>query len=74
VRGEVTIVVAGDVADAPAYDDARLEARIRALRDEGLGTRDVAERLATETGLSRRDLYARVLALDAGGPDDDGAS
>jgi len=62
LRGEVTIVVGGEAGSEAPPDDAAVEARIAALRDDGLGTRQIAERLAAETGLPRRDLYARVLA------------
>jgi 16S rRNA (cytidine1402-2'-O)-methyltransferase len=64
-RGEVVIVVGPPAtADAagPAPED--LDARLRALLAEGLGTRDAAARVATETGLPRRALYQRALALD----------
>jgi 16S rRNA (cytidine1402-2'-O)-methyltransferase len=58
-RGEVTIVVAGasDVpSSAPAPAD--LETRIAELAAAGHSTRDIATRLARETGLPRRHLYA----------------
>jgi 16S rRNA (cytidine1402-2'-O)-methyltransferase len=69
VRGEITIVVAGEAGEEAVLSDAALDARIRALRAEGLGTREVAERLVQETGIARRTLYARVLAADAGEAD-----
>jgi len=64
VRGEVTIVVGGDAGGRPTFSDAEVDARVRALRAEGLSTKAVAERLSLETGLPRRDLYQRVLALE----------
>lgn len=66
-RGEVTIVVAGATAsatvegvdqDAPAQAPVDLEARIAELAAAGHSTRDIATRLARETGLPRRHLYA----------------
>jgi len=69
VRGECVILVAGAAADAPrpatGADD--LDDRIRALRAEGLGTREVAARVAHETGRTRREVYQRALALDRAG-------
>jgi 16S rRNA (cytidine1402-2'-O)-methyltransferase len=62
LRGEVTIVVRGDASPPAATTDAELDRRIRTLRAEGLATREIAERLALETGRARRELYARVLA------------
>jgi 16S rRNA (cytidine1402-2'-O)-methyltransferase len=65
VRGECVILVAGAPDDAPVAGVADdLDARIRALRAEGLGTREVAARLARETGRTRREVYQRALALD----------
>jgi 16S rRNA (cytidine1402-2'-O)-methyltransferase len=63
VRGECVLLVggAGDAARAVAADD--LDARIRGLRAEGLGTREIAARLARETGRTRREVYRRVLDL-----------
>jgi 16S rRNA (cytidine1402-2'-O)-methyltransferase len=63
-RGEVVIVVGPPAtadADDPAPED--LDARLRDVLAEGLGTRDAAARVATETGLPRRALYQRALAL-----------
>src|SRR5687768_12045426 len=68
-RGEVVLVIAG--RDASAEPGARGEAqparasiedgrsRVQALVDEGLPRSEAARRVASETGLSRRDLYRR---------------
>jgi len=68
-RGEVTIVVAGvSAADRAATEKARaesqpqeLETRIAALTAQGLRAKQVADMIAAETGVSRRDAYARVV-------------
>ncbi len=67
VLGELVIVVAGapDATEGAAPPD--LDAHIRRLRSEGLGVRDVAARLAAETGRSRRAIYQRALELERGG-------
>ncbi|MCL4686748.1 16S rRNA (cytidine(1402)-2'-O)-methyltransferase [Myxococcota bacterium] len=63
-RGEVTIVVAGapagtsDEAPPAAPPAANLEARIAELAAAGHSARDIATRLARETGLPRRHVYA----------------
>jgi len=53
--GEPPVLDLEDPADA-----ARLARRIDALRAEGLRTKEIAAALAEETGLSRREIYARV--------------
>ncbi|MGH7896134.1 MAG: 16S rRNA (cytidine(1402)-2'-O)-methyltransferase [Candidatus Binatia bacterium] len=67
IRGEFVVVVAGAEEAAPLAG-AGLDERIRRLRAEGLGIRDVAARLATETGGSRRAIYQRALALERSRP------
>lgn len=60
VRGEVTIVVSGtgkEHREEPPPDPAE---RARALLDEGLSRKDVADRLAEETGISRNTAYRLV--------------
>jgi len=62
-RGEVTVVVAGTgrpPALAPAVDP---EARARALLADGMSRKDVADRLAAETGISRNAAYRLVNEL-----------
>jgi 16S rRNA (cytidine1402-2'-O)-methyltransferase len=61
-RGECTLVVAGASA-GEAAEPIDVEARARALLAEGLGPKDVAARLAVETGKSRRTLYQLALSL-----------
>jgi 16S rRNA (cytidine1402-2'-O)-methyltransferase len=62
-RGEFTLVVAGasDAAVTPTEDE--LHEAIRALIAEGLSSREISDRLATSSGLPKREIYARVVAL-----------
>ena len=63
VRGEVTVVVAGTGHAPREGRPPDPEARARALLAEGLSRKDVAERLATETGISRNTAYRLVTEL-----------
>lgn len=60
-KGEVTIVV-GPPAAAEAPDAATVDRLLRAALAE-LSLRDAAARVAAETGLPRRQVYGRALAL-----------
>src|SRR5216117_970864 len=62
-RGEVTVVVAG--AGKPVREDRPPDpaARARALLAEGMTRKDVAERLAEETGITRNRAYRLVNEL-----------
>src|SRR5579884_4260722 len=62
-RVEVTIVVAGTGRPARAERPPDPEARARALLAQGMSRRDVAERLAAETGITRNTAYRLVNEL-----------
>jgi 16S rRNA (cytidine1402-2'-O)-methyltransferase len=64
-RGEVVLLVGG-ATGAPEVDEATLDADITRMLGEGLGPRDVSERLAASTGLPRRAIYQRALAVKKG--------
>ncbi len=57
-RGEVVLMVGRGAAVVIDPDE-----RIRALLAEGMDARRVRDVVAAETGLPRRDIYSRVLAL-----------
>jgi len=62
VRGEVTLIVAGRTGETPNCSDEELLRRHEQLRQEGeLSLRDMADRLAQETGVSRRRIYRLLL-------------
>ncbi len=64
VRGEVTLIVAGRSGEAPECSDAEITRRCEQLRREGgeePSRRDLAERIAQETGVSRRRIYRLLL-------------
>jgi 16S rRNA (cytidine1402-2'-O)-methyltransferase len=65
-RGEFTLVVApppgiGAVVDAGA--DAQLDRLVRALLAQGVTSKTLAHALAELPGISRKEAYARVLAI-----------
>lgn len=64
IRGEVTLIVAGRSGEAPECSDAEITRRYDQLRREGgeePSRRDMAERIAQETGVSRRRIYRLLL-------------
>ena len=64
-RGEVVLVIGPPHADAAPLDQDEIDARIAAgLKTDKPGT--VASKLAGETGLPRRALYQRAVALKQG--------
>ena len=63
VRGEVTVIVAGTGKPPRAAAPPDLEERARALLADGMSRRDVANRLADETGISRNTAYRLVTEL-----------
>jgi 16S rRNA (cytidine1402-2'-O)-methyltransferase len=65
-RGECTLVVAGaspEEAAARATAGLDLEARVRELLAQGLSPKDIAARLAVQTGKPKRQLYQLALSL-----------
>ena len=66
VRGEVTILVAGAAEAEPRPSAEDLDAQIRAARASGQGVRDLSTEIARRTGLPRREIYRRALALERG--------
>jgi 16S rRNA (cytidine1402-2'-O)-methyltransferase len=70
IRGEFTIVVEPPSADAAVPDANEVDALLRrALRNASV--KDAVSDVAAATGLPRREIYQRALAL---GDDDDGPS
>jgi len=59
-RGEVTVIVAGTGKAPPVEQPPDLEERARTLLAEGLSRKDVAIRLAEETGISGNAAYRLV--------------
>ena len=69
-KGEVVVVVGPPDAQAPAYDDAAVDAMLRDALAGG-SVRDAAAAVAAQTGRPRSALYRRALALktpDPGAP------
>lgn len=63
-KGEVVVVVGPPIA-AAVHSDEFIEARLSELL-RSASVRDAAAQLAAETGLPRRELYARALRLSGG--------
>ena len=64
-RGEITVLLGPPAEDAPMAE-AGLDARLRAAL-AGQSVRDAAALVAAATGLPRKLVYARALALSGGG-------
>jgi len=81
-RGEFTLLIAGaqtaaadDEADAElqagdaADAQTEVEQRLQALMAKGVSPSQAAREVAEATGVRRRDVYAKALALHSAGPD-----
>jgi len=61
-RGEIVVLIGPPAVEAPAADAETVDAQLRAALDE-MSVRDASAAVAAATGLPRRALYARALAL-----------
>jgi 16S rRNA (cytidine1402-2'-O)-methyltransferase len=64
LRGEVTVLIAGAPDDAPTTEISALDDEIRGARAAGHSVKEIAVELARRTGLPRREVYRRALALE----------
>ena len=64
VRGEVTVLVGARMAPEVTATAVDLDTRIRAARAAGRSVADLATEIGRETGVSRRVVYRRALALE----------
>jgi 16S rRNA (cytidine1402-2'-O)-methyltransferase len=62
-RGECTLVVEGVSEIAAVLSEDELDAAIRARVVEGESPRQISDQLAKSSGLPKREIYARVVAL-----------
>ena len=62
-RGEITLVVEGASEAAAVLSEGELDAAIRARIAEGQSPRKISDQLAKPSGLPKREIYARVVAL-----------
>jgi 16S rRNA (cytidine1402-2'-O)-methyltransferase len=65
-RGEIVVLV-GPPGETPQWDDAALDRALRAALAQG-SVKDAAASVATASGLPKRVVYARALALAGGAP------
>jgi 16S rRNA (cytidine1402-2'-O)-methyltransferase len=67
IRGEVTLIVGGKEKGARELPEEGIEDLYHRLRrDPALSTRDIAEIISQQTGLSRKKVYSFILGLQAG--------
>jgi 16S rRNA (cytidine1402-2'-O)-methyltransferase len=64
-RGEYVIVLAG-AAEGPPPGEASIDDALRAALASGLSRRDAVDQVATTSGVPRRTVYTRALALGDG--------
>jgi 16S rRNA (cytidine1402-2'-O)-methyltransferase len=71
-RGECTLVVEGASATAAVLTEDELDAAIRARVATGQSPREISDQLAQSSGLPKREIYARVVALKSQSENGDG--
>ena len=64
LRGEVTVLIAGSGEAPPRAEAMDVDDAIRTARAAGRGLRELSAEIARRTGLPRREVYRRALALE----------
>ena len=64
-RGEITLVIAGYTSDEVTWTEEHLRAQIQELLATNKSTTDISNRLAKESGWSRREIYRLAVELRA---------
>ena len=62
-RGEYVVCLEPIVHEKKVLDDADIEQQVRQMRDSGMPVKKIAEVLSADTGVSKKEMYSRVLNL-----------
>ncbi len=62
-RGEYVVCLEPMVREKKVLDDADIEEQVRKMRDSGMPVKKIAEVLSADTGVSKKEMYSRVLNL-----------
>jgi 16S rRNA (cytidine1402-2'-O)-methyltransferase len=62
-RGEYVVCLEPMVREKIVLDDADIEEQVRKMRDSGMPVKKIAEVLSADTGVSKKEMYSRVLNL-----------
>ncbi|OPY91324.1 MAG: Ribosomal RNA small subunit methyltransferase I [Syntrophus sp. PtaU1.Bin208] len=72
IKGEITLIVAGQEPAAKVWSDDDLRSLyFRYRKETGFSDRDVVDRMARETGISRKRVYSIVIAAYSAEPGPD---
>lgn len=62
-RGEYVVCLEPSVREVKVFDDAYIEEQVKKMRDSGMPVKKIAEVLSSDTGVSKKEMYSRVLNL-----------
>jgi 16S rRNA (cytidine1402-2'-O)-methyltransferase len=62
-RGEITLIIAGSPGGAAEPETGEVSARLEKMKQSGASAREAVALVASETGISRRELYRQWLEL-----------
>jgi 16S rRNA C1402 (ribose-2'-O) methylase RsmI len=66
VKGEITVVLAGNTEREAVDPPAIREALRECLEDSGVSWKDAVERVAEELGVAKREVYREALKMKEG--------
>ncbi len=61
LKGEITLVVAGNDSQSAQPTDEEIIKRARKLQSQGLSTRDAVRMISEESGVNRNKIYQAIL-------------
>lgn len=62
-RGEYVVCLEPVVCEQKVFDEADIEEQVKKMRDSGMPVKKIAEVLSADTGVSKKEMYSRVLNL-----------
>jgi 16S rRNA (cytidine1402-2'-O)-methyltransferase len=64
IRGEITLVVAGQANQTPSWSEAQVRAAIKDQKAQGIPPSQIASQVASESKWPRRKIYQMTIEMD----------
>lgn len=62
-RGEYVVCLEPAVREQKVFDEADIKEQVKQMRDSGMPVKKIAEVLSADTGVSKKEMYSKVLNL-----------